>query len=373
MSSRWPQSRSLLSAKAGVVQLVRAAGLETTLALGTLAAVALHVVVGRRPRPGRGRHLPPGSARCGSRPDRGLRFGSSVGGEILLEAAAQSTVFKAVVAEGACLPVGEGADVLRGTETPSARTVWNQDRDDRVLQPRSLPIVDRIGRIAPRSVFLIYAKPGMGGEHIRQPKYFAAAGEPKSIWKVPGAEHTGGIDASPAEYERRVVGFYNRALLRGDRSQIASTNRTSRGLRARQSGAWPTGVSLQLVSVAPCARSVTAMPPKIAIPSSISTGASGSSWAAVRMSTPPERAFAFDSTRQPDGIWSATPPKRVCAVRRAPGASSASRRSSAMPPNQAIAEPPLKPFARLFRSMPSNTATSVSSSLSSFPREGKPA
>ena len=76
-------------------------------------------------------------------------------------------------------------------------------------------IVDRIGEIAPRPVFLIYAEPGMGGEHLRQPKYFAAAGEPKSIWKVPGAEHTGGIDARPAEYERRVVGFFNRALLEG--------------------------------------------------------------------------------------------------------------------------------------------------------------
>jgi len=53
----------------------------------------------------------------------------------------------------------------------------------------------------------------MGGEDIRQPKYYAAAGEPKAIWKVPGAEHTGGIDARPAEYERRVVDFLDNALL----------------------------------------------------------------------------------------------------------------------------------------------------------------
>ena len=75
------------------------------------------------------------------------------------------------------------------------------------------PIVDRIGRIAPRSVFLIHADPGMGGEAVRQPKYFAAAGEPRQLWKVPGAEHTGGIEARPAEYERRVIAFYDRALL----------------------------------------------------------------------------------------------------------------------------------------------------------------
>jgi fermentation-respiration switch protein FrsA (DUF1100 family) len=75
------------------------------------------------------------------------------------------------------------------------------------------PTVDRIGRIAPRPVFLIYAVPGQGGEATRQPRYFAAAGEPKQLWRVPGAGHTGGIDAQPEEYERRVVDFFDRALL----------------------------------------------------------------------------------------------------------------------------------------------------------------
>jgi uncharacterized protein len=62
-------------------------------------------------------------------------------------------------------------------------------------------------------VFLIYADPGSGGENTRQPDYYAAAGSPKAIWKVPGSAHTGGLDAQPAEYERRVVGFFDRALL----------------------------------------------------------------------------------------------------------------------------------------------------------------
>jgi hypothetical protein len=69
--------------------------------------------------------------------------------------------------------------------------------------------------LAPRAVFLIYADPGGGGEGTRQPKYFAAAGQPKTIWNVPGSKHTGGLDARPAEYERRVVDFFDRALLKG--------------------------------------------------------------------------------------------------------------------------------------------------------------
>ena len=142
-------------------------------------------------------------------------FGSSVGGESLLEAAAQSTAFKAVVSEGAGFPVGEAdmAGVKRILFAPlkvvmrAATTVFSNHGPP----PR---IVDRIGKIAPRPVFLIYADPGMGGEAARQPKYYAAAGEPKSIWKVQGSKHTGGIDVRPAEYERRVIAFFDRALLK---------------------------------------------------------------------------------------------------------------------------------------------------------------
>lgn len=32
-------------------------------------------------------------------------------------------------------------------------------------------------------------------------------------WEIPEASHTGGITARPDEYERRVVGFFDRALL----------------------------------------------------------------------------------------------------------------------------------------------------------------
>jgi uncharacterized protein len=149
-------------------------------------------------------------------PERIGGFGSSVGGEILLVAAAESTAFRAVVSEGAGFPLGDAE--LPGLEgvlyapanlvMRAAATVFS----NHTPPPR---IVDRIGTIAPRAVYLIYAEPGMGGEDVRQPKYFAAAGEPKSIWKVPGADHTGGIDARPAEYEQRVIGFLDQALLNG--------------------------------------------------------------------------------------------------------------------------------------------------------------
>jgi hypothetical protein len=148
-------------------------------------------------------------------PERVGAIGFSIGGELLLEAAAQSDAIRAVVSEGAGERVGEtdASGVESALVLPTmavmtaAMTVFQNHRPPP-------PIVERIGLIAPRPVFLVYAVPGQGGEATRQPKYFAAAGEPKQIWRVPGADHTGGLEAQPAEFERRVIGFFDRALLR---------------------------------------------------------------------------------------------------------------------------------------------------------------
>ena len=146
--------------------------------------------------------------------DRVGAMGFSVGGEMLLRAAARSLSIRAVVSEGAGERVGETdvSGLARFLVDPSqavmtaATTVFSNQRPPP-------PIVDVIGDIAPRPVLLVHADPGIGGESTRQPEYFAAAGEPKSIWKVPGSDHTGGIDAEPLEYERRVVEFFDHALL----------------------------------------------------------------------------------------------------------------------------------------------------------------
>ena len=44
-------------------------------------------------------------------------------------------------------------------------------------------------------------------------EYFKAAGEPKTLWAIPESKHVGGLEARPAEYERRVIGFFDDALL----------------------------------------------------------------------------------------------------------------------------------------------------------------
>jgi uncharacterized protein len=66
------------------------------------------------------------------------------------------------------------------------------------------------GRIAQTPVFFIYATKGAGGED-NNPDYYAAARGPKQIWKI-DTSHTHGLTARPVEYERRVVGFFDRTL-----------------------------------------------------------------------------------------------------------------------------------------------------------------
>ena len=70
-----------------------------------------------------------------------------------------------------------------------------------------------VARIAPRPVLFIYGEHDQPNVRGLTPKYYRNAGDPKELWRVPGAGHTGGIDARPREYERRVIRFFDRALL----------------------------------------------------------------------------------------------------------------------------------------------------------------
>ena len=77
-------------------------------------------------------------------------------------------------------------------------------------QPAASLLNDLSAEITEPALF-IHATPGQGGEILTE-KYFEAAQGPKELWAAPGG-HTGAIDAAPEEYERRVVGFFDRTLL----------------------------------------------------------------------------------------------------------------------------------------------------------------
>jgi hypothetical protein len=76
------------------------------------------------------------------------------------------------------------------------------------LPPPSL--TDLSAEITEPTLF-IHATPGQGGETLTE-KYYEAATGRKDYWPAPGG-HTGAFDAAPEEYERRIVGFFDRNLL----------------------------------------------------------------------------------------------------------------------------------------------------------------
>ncbi|HSL63986.1 MAG TPA: alpha/beta fold hydrolase [Gaiellaceae bacterium] len=142
-------------------------------------------------------------------------IGLSVGGELLLEAAAEDERLAAVVSEGAGIRSAREAALAPGVQRVIALPIWTTTTVATAVFSNHLPppsLQDVVARIAPRPVFLIYAGNGQGGEELSA-DYFEAAGEPKTLWEIPEAGHTGGIEARPAEYERRVTTFFDRALL----------------------------------------------------------------------------------------------------------------------------------------------------------------
>jgi hypothetical protein len=131
---------------------------------------------------------------------------------MLLQAGAEGDDFEAIVSEGAGIrSVREavhhpGAVKAVATWVSSIQTlgtsVFTSD-----LPPRSL--TDLSGEIS-EPLLVIYSENGQGGEKLSGDYYEAAKG-PKELWSAPGT-HVGAIDADPEEYERRVVGFFDRTL-----------------------------------------------------------------------------------------------------------------------------------------------------------------
>ena len=144
-------------------------------------------------------------------PGRIAGVGTSLGGEVLLEAAARDRRLRAVVSDGAARP-------------QDSREVGDPSLPERVLGTLGLQAVRGISGmrpapslfglmpdIVPRPVLLI-AGGHVEDEVLTNRRYRAEGGPRVELWTVPGAGHTAGLRERPAEYERRVIGFLDRAL-----------------------------------------------------------------------------------------------------------------------------------------------------------------
>jgi uncharacterized protein len=142
-------------------------------------------------------------------------LGLSVGGEMMLEAAAENPDLAAVVTEGAGnrslkerLVHLDGRDLLRGLHQLVVNEVGLSIFSNSQPPPS---LVDVVPDIAPRPVFLIWAPDG-GTSETMSPLYHRLIGSSATIWSLPEVEHLKGFQTYPEEYERRVVGFFDHAL-----------------------------------------------------------------------------------------------------------------------------------------------------------------
>jgi hypothetical protein len=139
-------------------------------------------------------------------------IGLSVGGEMMIEAAAESTTLKAIVSEGASsrsvrdeIANGSGWQELIGNSVATTGTAVFTNN----LPPR--PLKSLVPQIS-GATFFVYGERGQPAEEPANRAFYEAARGPRQIWEVPGSGHIGGTEAQPAEYERRIVEFFDRQL-----------------------------------------------------------------------------------------------------------------------------------------------------------------
>jgi alpha/beta superfamily hydrolase len=146
-------------------------------------------------------------------------LGLSMGGEVMVEAAARNPGLKAVVSEGAGIRSVRESLLRRGPSTLEKVLQYPQDLMQTVSvwvlsgEPVPMSLKNASLLVGPRAILFIYGEDGQEVEKAVNPVYYDAAFAPKGLWRVPGAGHTRGIQAQPEEYERIVVGFFDRILL----------------------------------------------------------------------------------------------------------------------------------------------------------------
>ena len=142
-------------------------------------------------------------------------IGLSVGGEMLLEAAASDDRLRAVVSEGA--GIRSLAEQLHHPDAPQGLRWFSPmlvETAAGIVLSGHLPppdLADEAREIAPRPVLLIRALRGNSDEALNR-VYRDAIGPSAQLWELERGGHTDALATDPAEYERRVVGFLDQEL-----------------------------------------------------------------------------------------------------------------------------------------------------------------
>jgi len=149
-------------------------------------------------------------------------MGFSMGGAVALRAAAEDARAACVVSDGGFARMesallgyamartgGRGRGLFRAFARLVLAMVGLR-LGESVYPASPLPVV---GRIAPRPVLFIHGADDPFVPPDDQDALYDACGEPKQLWRVPGAGHREVYDLHPDDYAGRVVAFFRAGLI----------------------------------------------------------------------------------------------------------------------------------------------------------------
>ncbi len=145
-------------------------------------------------------------------------LGTSQGAVTLLLATAQYPEIKACLSDSAYATLQD--EIAAGVHAfaslppfPFAPLIQYFAEQDSGFHADAIAPVNHIAQIAPRPVYIIQSEQDQFVPVDSGQRLYAAAGQPKTLWLVPEANHTDAINRQPAEYEKRMTAFFDQALL----------------------------------------------------------------------------------------------------------------------------------------------------------------
>lgn len=144
-------------------------------------------------------------------------FGESLGGAVALMGTARCLQIRAVAAESPFARLDHAIEnnfrIAFGFAGPFAAAPARLAGERMIGAPSaSIAPVEEIGRIAPRPMLLIQDGKDRLCPAEETRLLLEAAGEPKTLWTVPHADHIEAQIVAPVEFARRVTAFFDKAL-----------------------------------------------------------------------------------------------------------------------------------------------------------------
>jgi uncharacterized protein len=139
-------------------------------------------------------------------------FGLSMGAATLIRAAARYPQIEAVAADSAYSSLEDVfIDAIPNPLRPFVRFFAERETGASI---RDVSPLDDIGQISPRPVFILQGERDTVIPADSAVRLYERAGEPRELWVAPGVGHAGMFWSLGAEYERRVLAFFDQHLLR---------------------------------------------------------------------------------------------------------------------------------------------------------------